>query len=128
MSTETYTAELLESGPEHFMQALEILATRTLFSLDSSAEHASSILEPLLRSCYEKWRIDNGVTLEFASDIQYLLKNQNVRQQLATTLFQNGVPKAHQLETTLRLLILASYSRHITVRRTFKPHTARDLS
>lgn len=100
------------------MHLLETVGSRPLFGNIPAGECDALYLETILRSTYEAWRVINGVENNFVGDIQYLLSNLRVRQQLAANLFQHGPPEISQLRTTLELLVLSSYSRHLVVLRT----------
>ena len=120
MTTETHPTNIFPSSPENFQRLLETLSGRPLFAITPPVEGESAFFGSLLIASYETWRVTNGVELDFSGDIQYLLTNSNVRKQLAANLFQHGTPGISQLNTTFELLVLASYSRHLTVKRTPK--------
>lgn len=113
----------LELQPDSFDKVLLSLAREPLFHHADFDSQATVHVRTALLDCYRRWRTENGVSLEFEADIQYLLSNEGVRQQLIEALFKHELPTTFQLETVLELLILASYSRHITVNQTVKRRT-----
>ncbi len=115
--------ELLAGDSACFSASLQTLANGKLFQPSNAKDEITFALGIFLLSRYLHWRTENGVTIDFEGDIQLLLKSESVREQLTTNLFTRGEATIRQLETVLDLLILASYSRHITVNQTVKRGT-----
>lgn len=120
MNQKVVLTELLQQGPQSLHEGLATLATSSLFQRSGLKDEATQALGVVLLTRYLRWRTENGVTIDFEMDIQLLLKSESVRKQLAAALFLHGRPTVIQLNTVLDLLILASYSRHITVNQTVK--------
>lgn len=120
MNQKAVLIELLQRGPKSFSEALATLATGSLFQRSELKDEVAVALGVVLLTRYLRWRAENGVSIDFEMDIQLLLKSESVRAQLTTALFEHEQPTITQLDTVLDLLILASYSRHITVNQTVK--------
>jgi hypothetical protein len=112
--------ELLNGGPAAFDASLKTLAQYGVFQRSDMKDQVAFALGVELLTRYLRWKSENGITIDFESDIQLLLKNERVREQLSANLFRHGEPTIWQLDTVLDLLVLASYSRHITVNQTIK--------
>jgi hypothetical protein len=64
---------------------------------------------------FRTWCNELGMSPEILTSVQYLLRSQNVRNELAHILFSRGAPSDAQLETTFRLLFLTASTRHSLV-------------
>jgi hypothetical protein len=101
------------SSPEEFAELCKFAAEVGLPNLDSSRGSSTEIgFMVMLLTRFNDWVQQTGFSNDVLKSVQFLLRSDSLRIELANIAFKHGAPTDSQIDTTLRLLFQDAACRH----------------
>jgi hypothetical protein len=97
--------------PEEFHALFEFVGKCDFTSSDSITDPVKLAFVAILLASFKQWQERTGSDADVIQSVQYALRFEQLRKELAAVLFHHGPPTESQLETTFGLLFQVAYIR-----------------